>query len=323
MNCYGCLGEGLKLMEGYCFTCLDRLFEGRTISSTLDFERNVYGNFKAHQAVRLSISGIQSKVSLKVVNNALGMTEKEGEFILKPSITYDGIKYGKDSPANEHLSMQMAGQLFGIIVAENALVKFSNGDLAYMTKRFDRDGKRRLLMEDFAQILGVTGDSDSYYKYNEKSYENIWGIPNITAIERLRYFQQIVFNFMFDNNDAHLKNFAMVEIDGIMTLSPAFDLLNTRLHLDHDKLPAMNFFRKRERSRIPHNSYRYGKKDLIELAKQLDIPLKMAEKFIQSFDKQQTKVLQMIQQSYLSEKAKKRFAYLYQQKLSLITKHPS
>ncbi len=323
MNCYGCLSKGLKLIDGYCFTCLDRLFEGRIISSTLNFERNVYGDFKAHQAVRLSISGIQSKASLKIVNNTLEMTEKGGEFILKPSIIYDGIKYGKDSPANEHLTMQMARQIFGIMVAENALVKFSNGDLAYMTKRFDREGEHRLLMEDFAQILGVTEDSGSYYKYNEKSYEDIWNIPNITAIERLRYFQQIVFNFMFDNNDAHLKNFAMVETDGSMTLSPAFDLLNTRLHLDHDKLPAMNFFRKRERSRIPHNSYRYKKKDLIVLGNQLDIPLKIAEKFIQTFEKQQAKVLKMIQQSYLSEKAKKRFGYLYQQKLSLISTYPS
>ena len=320
MNCYGCLGKNLKLIEGYCSTCLDRLFEGRNISSTLGFERSTYGNFKSQEAVRLSISGIQSKISLKLVNSQLEMTEKDGEFILKPAILYDGIKYGSDSPANEHLTMQMARQIFGIEVAENALIKFSNGDLTYLTKRFDRQRKQRLLMEDFAQILGVTDENDSYYKYNTKSYEDIWDIPNITAIERLRYFQQIVFNFMFDNNDAHLKNFALLETDGVMTLSPAFDLLNTRLHLDHDKLPAMNFFRRRERSRIPNSSYRYGKKDLVKLGEHLKVPAKVVERFIASFEEKKERTLQMIEQSYLSDKAKKRFRYLFGQKLLLIAR---
>ncbi len=40
-------------------------------------------------------------------------------------------------PPNEHLSMQIARQVFGIETAENALMFFKNGAPAYITKSFD------------------------------------------------------------------------------------------------------------------------------------------------------------------------------------------
>jgi serine/threonine-protein kinase HipA len=43
-----------------------------------------------------------------------------------------------DVPANEHLTMQIAGQLFGIAVPPNACVELSDGEPAYLVKRFDR-----------------------------------------------------------------------------------------------------------------------------------------------------------------------------------------
>jgi serine/threonine-protein kinase HipA len=40
-------------------------------------------------------------------------------------------------PANEHLTMQIARQVYGIETAENALIFFKNGAQAYITRRFD------------------------------------------------------------------------------------------------------------------------------------------------------------------------------------------
>ena len=40
-------------------------------------------------------------------------------------------------PANEHLTMQIAKQVFKLKVAENALIFFQNGEPAHLTKRFD------------------------------------------------------------------------------------------------------------------------------------------------------------------------------------------
>ncbi|MFT4737891.1 MAG: serine/threonine-protein kinase HipA [Cyclobacteriaceae bacterium] len=40
-------------------------------------------------------------------------------------------------PANEHLSKQIASQIFKIETAENALIFYINSHPAYITKRFD------------------------------------------------------------------------------------------------------------------------------------------------------------------------------------------
>ena len=61
------------------------------------------------------------------------------------------------------------------------------------------------------------------------------------AIESLRLFRQMVFCWWTGNGDAHLKNFSLLTgVDGIVQLSPAYDLLCTRLLLpdDHFALPV-------------------------------------------------------------------------------------
>ena len=60
-------------------------------------------------------------------------------------------------PANEHLTMQIARQVYGQNTAENALIFFKNGSPAYITKRFDVDIEgSKLAQEDFASLAGRT-----------------------------------------------------------------------------------------------------------------------------------------------------------------------
>ena len=55
----------------------------------------------------------------------------------------------------------------------------------------------------------------------------------IYKLEAIRLFKLLVFNYLFSNGDAHLKNFSIVETPlGDYRLSPAYDLLNTRIHVD-------------------------------------------------------------------------------------------
>ncbi|MCH7398775.1 HipA domain-containing protein [Belliella sp. DSM 107340] len=145
-------------------------------------------------------------------------------------------------PANEHLTMQIAKQLYGIKTAENALVFFQNGEPAYMTKRFDvlKNGKK-LGMEDFASLAGKTKQTNGdEFKYNY-SYEGIADlikqyVPS-APIALENFYRLLLFNFLFSNGDAHLKNFSILETKaGDYQLSPAYDLINTRLHVNDPEL---------------------------------------------------------------------------------------
>lgn len=154
-------------------------------------------------------------------------------------------------PANEHLTMQIAKQVYGIETAANALMFFGNGAPAYLTKRFDLlpDGKK-LAQEDFAALAAKSPQTHgTNYKY-QGSYLDLFEImrqfiPSY-KVESLKLFKLLVFNYLFSNGDAHLKNFSVIETPlGDFKLSPAYDLLNSRLHisdtdfaLDEGLLPA-------------------------------------------------------------------------------------
>jgi serine/threonine-protein kinase HipA len=51
------------------------------------------------------------------------------------------------------------------------------------------------------------------------------------AIEKAKLARRLLFSFLTGNEDMHLKNFSLRVRDGIVALSPAYDLLNTTLVL--------------------------------------------------------------------------------------------
>jgi serine/threonine-protein kinase HipA len=55
----------------------------------------------------------------------------------------------------------------------------------------------------------------------------------IYGLESPRLFKLIMFNYLFSNGDARFKNFSIIETGmGDFRLSPAYDLLNSRLHVN-------------------------------------------------------------------------------------------
>jgi len=158
-HCPGTLAEGY---DTYSRTCLKRVFNNRKVSHILPYDSPTSNEeteelFEDNRK-RISISGVQEKYSVLLEKNHLRLI-KEGErgtHILKP-IPLAGKRRDK-MPANEHLTMQIARQVYGIETAENALIFFKNGEPAYITKRFDigEDG-RKLAKEDFATLVDKPG----------------------------------------------------------------------------------------------------------------------------------------------------------------------
>ena len=58
-------------------------------------------------------------------------------------------------PANEHLTMQIASQVYGILTADNGLCFTGKGQPVYITRRFDvKSDLGKSEMEDFASLVG-------------------------------------------------------------------------------------------------------------------------------------------------------------------------
>jgi len=308
-NCPGCLKEGYST---YCQPCRKRLFGGKKVSHVLPFSRPVYNQTKlATTGKRLSISGIQTKMSLVLRGGRLEMTETGGQYILKP-IPHGELRHLDAVPVNENLTMQIARQVFDLRVAENALVEFEGGELAYLVRRFDvqEDGTRHL-QEDFAQIAERSEESHGKnYKY-DSSYEEIGDLirKHVAAyqVEMEKFLHLVVFNYLVHNGDAHLKNFSLIRIEesGDYTLSPAYDLLCTRLHAPDETRTALDLFKddfETESHRI--NAF-YAYDDFQELANRLGLHPGRFQRFMQSAVSKEPEVFSLIDRSALSEECKR------------------
>lgn len=192
----------------------------------------------AKEAALLSVTvpGVQPKLSLGWIRDELRdgqrnrltiMNALEGHYILKPpNPKYDQM------PENEHLSMKLA-ELFKIDVVPSGMIRLVSGELCYLTKRIDRnhDGSR-IHMIDFLQILEL---EDKYKGTMETLGKTIGELSINTLLDKLRFFELTIFSYITGNNDMHLKNFSMWLSETGWILSPAYDLLNTKIILSGDR----------------------------------------------------------------------------------------
>lgn len=127
------------------------------------------------------------------------------------------------------------------MTAANGLCFTKDGQPVYITKRFDilPDGVKAP-MDDFAALVGRNEQTDGlHFKYSG-CYEDIAIAlkANVAAwkFDMERFFELVVFNYIYGNGDDHLKNFSLIRLGDDYRLSPAYDLLNTSLHVNGDDL---------------------------------------------------------------------------------------
>jgi len=317
VNCPGCL----KVAEiAFCKKCLQVLFDGQKVSPILPFNSPYKENseiFLEHTK-KISISGVQVKYSLRLAGNDLQLTDARGQYILKP-IPLGTFKFVDQAPANEHLTMQIAKQLYKINVPANALMTFKDGSPAYIVRRFDQTARQKIQQEDFAQIAQMTSETHGKnYKY-DLSYEEIAEliqkyIPTYKiALEK--YFQLILFNYLFSNGDAHLKNFsAMQSAQGDYVLTPAYDLLCTRIHSPTESGLALDLMK--EDFSDAYQSYGfYTYQDFFEFGQKIGIKDSRVKKILASFIIPKKAVHQLTEQSYLSVECKNLYVNYYEDRL--------
>jgi serine/threonine-protein kinase HipA len=326
--CPGTLAEGFTT---YSPTCLRNMFNNKKVSHILKYDAPQANEVDAEKFMenrkRISISGVQEKMSLLLSKNILRLTEngEQGTYILKP-IPRD-LKKVDQVPANEHLTMQIASKVFGINTAQNAMIFFKNGSPAYITKRFDvkQDGSK-WGKEDFATLAGRTKDNagaDFKYTY---SYEAAAAIIRqyvpAWRVEIEKFFIIVVFNYLFLNGDAHLKNFSLLESEtGDYLLSPAYDLINTRLHVDDtDFALDKGLFEDNYQSETFKKTFHRGKQDFEEFAKRIGVSENRIEKLLEPFLMKQKTVETLVNSSFLNTPNKRGYLMDYSSRRNLLIK---
>lgn len=110
----------------------------------------------------------------------------------------------------------------GIEMSESSLIE-ENGRAHFLTKRFDREGGKKIHMQTLCGIAHL--DYRLHLAYSYEQAFNVMRALRLPYLEAKEMFRRMVFNVVVRNQDDHTKNisFLMGE-DGKWRLSPAYDM---------------------------------------------------------------------------------------------------
>jgi len=295
--CYQQLEEGQRDFHPACA----KKFFGKAEVPILPYSRSNINDL-AREAVlsRTTVTGVQSKLSMDV--NKGGKDEPDrltivglwGRYILKPkSEDFPWL------PEVEDLTMHLAS-IAKIKVVPHTLIRFSDGELTYLTKRIDRDNRgTKLLMEDMCQISErLTAD-----KY-KSSYENIAKMirkfSSAPMLDLVNFWEVVLFSWITGNSDMHLKNFSLISKEaGNYVLSQAYDLINVHLVFpeDTEELALTLDGRKKK----------IGRNNFVRAMESSGLESKVIENIIKKFMNAAPKWYDFIDISFLSQELKEKY----------------
>lgn len=231
LYCYQELGEGETDFHPQCGK---KIFGSKTVPLLPYTKADI--KQLAEQVIRsqTTLTGVQAKLPLDISSSPnqpqrFTIVGLWGRYILKPQT--EQFKY---MPEVEDLTMHLA-ELAKVNVVPHSLIRFADGELAYITKRIDRTAKgEKLPMEDMCQL----SERLTEYKY-KGSYEKIAKIimqySSVPKLDVINFWEQVVFSWLTGNADMHLKNFSLYsQRKGYYSLTPGYDMISTALLMPED-----------------------------------------------------------------------------------------
>ena len=233
LYCYNDLAEGLIDFHAECskkiFGTAEPPIFAYTRDLTPELAKYVIGK-------HTTVAGSQPKLPLHLDRKGrmslkwLSVAEPADDYILK----LQSDKY-RQLPELEDLTMRLA-EIVKIKTAPHSLIRLSNGELAYITKRIDRDKNQKALpMEDMCQLSGyATGDK--YKGSYEQVAKLILKYAAAPKLDLANFWERVLFCWLTGNAGLHLKSISLYcGTEGVYTLAPAYGLCSTTLVMPDDK----------------------------------------------------------------------------------------
>ncbi|MBC6490394.1 HipA domain-containing protein [Flavihumibacter stibioxidans] len=258
-----------------------------------------------------AVTGVQAKLSLHITGSNKEGKERRftivglwGGYILKPPTDlYPQL------PEVEDLTMHLA-QLAKIKTAPHSLIRLKSGNLAYITKRIDRTKKGKLSMEDMCQLTERLTE-DKYQGSYEQIGKAIQKYSATPGLDVVNFFEMVLFSFLTGNADMHLKNFSLLEQPTLgMTLSPAYDLVNTALvnPADEEELALNLNGRKRKIKKL----------DFIAALNTLKVEEKQQQNIFKKMANAMPKWIEQIDLSFMTEDFKEKYKAIIHERMNRI-----
>ena len=303
----------VKNGEQYHPKCLQKLF-GKKDKPILDVSLDRLDELakkSVHQ--RVTVPGVQTKLSLEIDRKAdsadkLTIVGLWGRFILKPP-----SNKWPELPANEHCTMMMA-EAAGIETVPYGLINLASGELAYITKRIDRDDQgNKFAMEDMCQLTGRLTE-DKYKGSHEQIAKTVKQFSANPLFDLTRFYELVLFSYATGNGDMHLKNYSLFRDPNVgWKLAPGYDLLNTRLVIPEEKDSeelALTLAGKKSN---------FNSKSFNEFGKTIGLNAKQVQNIHLNLLNKKDSLSDVIEKSFLSNEMKKLYRQILLKRLNVLS----
>ncbi len=308
MKCLFCYELLSEQGQDFHAACSKKIF-GQTEPPLLPYsESDIEHLAKEVIQSQVAVTGVQPKLSLQIsgkqqegANGRFTLVGLWGGYILKPPTS----RYPQ-LPEVEDLTMRLA-EVAKIKTAPHSLIRLRSGRLAYITKRIDRSKKGKLAMEDMCQLTERLTE-DKYHGSYEQIGKTILKFSATPGLDVVNFWELVLFSFITGNADMHLKNFSLLEQPVLgMTLSPAYDLVNTTLvNPADDEEMALTINGKKKKIKL---------QDFVAAMDTLKVDEKQRQNVFRKMEKALPKWLDTIDQSFLSDAFKLQFKAIIHERI--------
>ncbi|HEN8713968.1 TPA: type II toxin-antitoxin system HipA family toxin [Pseudomonas putida] len=191
--------------------------------------------------------------------------------VAKPGLEAWLIKFPAKEEHPEVCAIEMVYaeclRLCGIATPDTQHFSLPNGQAAFASKRFDRQGGLRVPMQSLAAFTGADFRSPGALDY--VNFLRATHMCTNDVREKARAFERAVFNVAFNNRDDHPKNFAyLMSRTGEWTLAPAYDVTFCEGPGGYHQMDVMG------------EALDIGRKQMLALAGEAEIPQAVASELI-------------------------------------------
>jgi serine/threonine-protein kinase HipA len=260
---------------------------------------------------KMTLTGVQEKISASIKKShphghKITLVSTLPNFILKlPSQRFNHL------PEFEDLTMKLARNC-GLKIVEHGLIPLKSGELAFITKRFDRFKNKKIHVEDFAQLT-ETLTENKYLGSLELILNNIKKYCSSPGNDTYRFLELNVFCFLVGNSDMHLKNYSLIRHNGdFVELTPFYDLVPVKIILKRDNEETALTIKGKKKN-ITYNDFLY-------LAEYSGLDKKLMANMISEIIEKLNDQFDLINRSFLSKGEKEKFILLISERTKRLRK---
>jgi serine/threonine-protein kinase HipA len=312
--------------EGFSDVGVRRLFGTLKVSPMVNFDRQDLESYPASHNGKMSISGFQPKMSATVIDDELVLVKENGTFIIKPSPAQF-----PNLAENEHAIMTIASTC-KFQVPPFGLIQLSNGELAFIIQRYDRESGTKLHQEQLDSAMGINDKFGNINGFQTISYSKAGAFiaQNLKAVQQYAdFYRRVIFSYVVGNNDHHLRNFSLLYSNrgAIPTLSPVYDVVSVQPYSEYFRgsYMALPLLKTEEHESVldietgfDRKYGQYDRQDFIKLGEEIGLKKQAAVKLLDDLLKSIEKAVSTVSGSFMNESHKQGIEQLIRHRIMIL-----